>query len=116
MPDLILSSTAKRALRTAVLVADACGYEGDIDVRREFYSGHPESYIDALGKTPDEYQIVLVVGHNPGLEDLLEQLTGESELLPTAAMAQVALPVQGWGELNDGIVGDLINLWRPREY
>jgi phosphohistidine phosphatase len=114
VPDLILSSTAKRALRTAVLVADACGYDGEIDVRREFYPGHPYAYIEALIGVPDECQIVMVVGHNPGLEELLELLTEAAEFLPTAALAQVALPVQYWYELNEETDGELVNLWLPR--
>ena len=116
VPDLILSSTAKRALETAVLVADASGYEGDIDVRREFYPGYPDAYIDALRETADEYQIMMVVGHNPGLEELLELLTEAGEFLPTAALAQVALPVQSWYELNYETSGEMVNFWRPREF
>ena len=116
VPDLILSSTAKRALETAVLVADASGYEGDIDVRREFYPGYPDAYIDVLRETADEYRIMMVVGHNPGLEELLELLTEAGEFLPTAALAQVALPVQSWYELNYETSGEMVNLWRPREF
>ena len=114
VPDLILSSTAKRALKTAVLVADACGYDGEINVQREFYPGYPDAYIEALKETPDEYQIVMVVGHNPGLEELLELLTEAAEFLPTAALAQVALPLDYWVELNDETSGELVNLWLPR--
>lgn len=116
VPDLIISSTAKRALETAVLVADASGYEGDIDVRREFYPGYPDAYIDALRETADEYRIMMVVGHNPGLEELLELLTEAGEFLPTAALAQVALPLQNWCELNYETSGEMVNLWRPREF
>jgi len=114
VPDLILSSTAKRALKTAVLVADASGYEGDIDVQREFYPGYPDTYIDVLRETGDEVQIVMVVGHNPGLEELLDRLTEAGEFLPTAALAQVTLPVQSWDELNYETSGEMVNLWLPR--
>jgi phosphohistidine phosphatase len=114
VPDLILSSSAKRALKTALLVADASGYEGEIDIRREFYPGYPDAYIEALMETPDECQIVMVVGHNPGLEELLELLTESAEFLPTAALAQVVLPVNYWHELSDETEGELVNLWLPR--
>ena len=114
VPDLILSSSAKRALNTAVLVADASGYEGEIDIRREFYPGYPDAYIEALLEAPDQCQVVMVVGHNPGLEELLEVLTESFEFLPTAALAQVTLPVNHWHELNDETEGVLVNLWLPR--
>jgi phosphohistidine phosphatase len=114
VPDLILSSTAKRALKTAELVADACGYEGDIEAHEEFYPGDPDAFIDALQVLPDQYQVVMVVGHNPCLEELLEFLTESTEFLPTAALAKVALPVTCWYELSYETEGMLIDLWLPR--
>ena len=57
----------------------------------------------------------MVVGHNPGLEELLEVFTAEEHLLPTAALAQLALPIKKWGELDDSTEGDLIKLWAPRQ-
>jgi phosphohistidine phosphatase len=56
----------------------------------------------------------MVVGDNPGLEELLETLTGETLHLPTAALAQVALPIEHWIDLDEETEGTLINLWRPR--
>jgi phosphohistidine phosphatase len=57
----------------------------------------------------------MVVGHNPGMEMLLEELTGETERFPTAALALIRLPINAWSQLNDEIEGDLIGLWVPRE-
>lgn len=119
LPDLILSSTAFRARKTAEIVAEKSGYEGEVEFRSDFYAADPEAYIEALSSLTDEYTRVMVVGHNPGLEELLELLTGEPEKLPTGALAQVALPVQSWRELNDiearSLEGELVNLWRPRD-
>jgi phosphohistidine phosphatase len=114
-PDLILSSTAKRARATAKAVADACSYDTDIQFTRDLYHAAPEDYLDALGGLSTDPDIVMVVGHNPGLEYLLEVLTGETRRLPTAALVQVALPVDNWQSLTDETDGDLVNLWRPRE-
>ncbi len=58
---------------------------------------------------------VLVVGHNPGMEDLVQLLAGADELFPTAALAQIELPIDGWDKLGKSTRGELINLWRPRE-
>src|SRR5262245_35485739 len=91
VPDLILSSTAARAQTTAHKVARASGYEGDIRVTRELYETGPAAYLALLQAIPEEHARVLVVGHNPDLEVLLEQLTDEAETLPTAALALVEL-------------------------
>jgi phosphohistidine phosphatase len=113
-PDLILSSTARRARKTAEAVAEESGYAGEIELHDEFYPGAPQDYLSALQKVWDEYQRVMVVGHNPGLEELLETLTGETLHLPTAALAQVTLPIEHWIDLDEETEGTLINLWRPR--
>jgi phosphohistidine phosphatase len=62
----------------------------------------------------------MVVGHNPGLEELLQELTGEYLPLPTAALAQVNLPLSRWSDINTdleaaGIQGKLVNLWSPKD-
>ena len=51
-----------------------------------------------------------------GLEELIALLTGELEPLPTAALAQIALPIERWSALDDtAIRGTLIGVWRPKE-
>ncbi len=114
-PDLILSSTAKRALDTAEAAAESSGYEGEIEPRPELYMADPEAYLRALRSVSDDYQCVMVIGHNPGLEELVETLTSAAEAMPTAALAQVELPIKRWRDLNDETEGKLVNVWRPRE-
>ena len=115
VPDLILSSPARRARKTAQEVSEESGYPGKIEVQPDFYPGDPEAYIQALRSLADEHQRVMVVGHNPGLEELVDALTGESVALPTAALAQVSLPVERWSQLDDSVEGQLINVWRVKE-
>jgi phosphohistidine phosphatase SixA len=57
----------------------------------------------------------MIVGHNPGLEDLLAHVTGEREALPTAALARIALPIDRWPNLDASTRGTLVGLWRPKE-
>ncbi|MCK5644258.1 MAG: histidine phosphatase family protein [Gammaproteobacteria bacterium] len=115
VPDIILGSSAKRAKRTAEIVAEESGFGGDIMFSRELYAAWPVSYIDVLNIQPDHYGCVMVVGHNPGLEELLLVLTGEAERMPTAALAQVTLPIDSWCELSYETSGELVEIWRPRE-
>jgi len=115
VPDLIICSSAKRAKKTTELVVKESGYEGEIIFERDLYAAWPEAYINTLSLTPDEFGTVMVVGHNPGLEDLLEILTREAERMPTAALANVSLPIERWGDLSFEIEAELINIWRPKE-
>lgn len=118
VPELLISSTAKRACQTAELVADACAYEEDLIATRFFYPGDVEDYIEVLQRIPGDYghdyERVMVVGHNPGLESLLYHLTGEWERMPTAALAEVRLPLTSWAELTMLTEGELVNLWEPK--
>ena len=115
IPDVILSSPAVRAIKTAEAVADACGYEGNIEIKEDFYPGSPENYLEALNDLPGDPMRVMVVGHNPGLEEFLNELTGELETLPTAALAQVDLHIQHWLDLDDHILGKVVKIWRIKE-
>ena len=115
LPDLVLCSTAVRARATLELVAEASGYAGKIEYLDALYAAPPEIYLHVLAKLPAHYQSVMVVGHNPGLEELLRDLTGKYEPLPTAALAQVRLPVHSWADLADDVAGELVEVWRPKE-
>jgi len=113
-PDLIISSTAERARKTAEKVAQHSGYPGTIELSPDLYLAGPEGYRRVLRGVPDAFERVLVVGHNPGLEMLLEASTGSSETLPTAALAHVRLQIEAWREFKGSAKGELVDLWRPR--
>ena len=114
-PDLIISSTAKRSKKTAQAVAEYSGYDGKIDLDPSLYSADPESYLKALSRVRDKFNMVLVVGHNPALENLVNMLTSKSEPMPTCALAQIDLGVKYWDDLGKKIDGAVIKVWRPNE-
>jgi phosphohistidine phosphatase len=115
LPDLILSSSAQRARQTTQAVVDSSGFGGEVRWLDSLYAAPPESYLEALRGVDDSLQRVMVVGHNPGLEELLEELTGEAETLPTAGLAQVALSIPSWSQLDEGVSGKLVQVWLPRQ-
>ena len=114
IPDLILSSSAVRAQNTALLVAEACTYAGEIKQTRELYLADPQDYVDILRHVADKYTRVLVVGHNPGLEMLIEALTGEATSMPTAALAHIELSLKRWRDLDMDTECKLVNVWLPK--
>jgi phosphohistidine phosphatase len=113
VPERIMSSPAKRAQATAEAAATACGFMGKIETKDRFYPGDPEDYIKVLRGLPADCQRVMVVGHNPGMEALLQALTGQVRPLATAALAQVELPLDHWKALTADGTGRLVNLWTP---
>jgi phosphohistidine phosphatase len=115
VPDLILCSTARRAMETAQAVADACGFEGKVEYQKDLYLSELAIYLDILRCLPDKARRVMVVGHNPDVEELLTMLTEVDEHLTTSALAVVDLPISSWEELNEATDGKLQILWVPRQ-
>lgn len=116
LPDLILCSSAKRAHRTAKLVAEASAYGGEIWVKQELYAAPASIYLEAIRALPDTSQRVLVIGHNPGLEELVKVLTGETITLATAALAYMNLPIDGWLDLDGDTRAELVTVWKPKQF
>lgn len=113
-PDLILSSTANRAKSTAEMVAESSAYQSEIRFHDYLYHGSPRDYFRALKVLSVTIDRCMVIGHNPGLENLVEHLTGEFETMPTAAIANVSLPITDWEDI-DQADGQLLDIWRPKE-
>lgn len=114
IPDRILTSSAKRARKTADKVAKTGGYKGKVKKLDAFYDTSTGVYYETLQGLPDKYERVMVVGHNPTMEQLIRYLTGQIRQMPTAALAHIELPIQRWEALNLNTVGTLVNLWTPK--
>ena len=115
VPDLILCSSAVRAYNTALLVAEACGYGGEIEQTRRLYLAEPRTYVQVLRNVAEKYERVLVVGHNPGIEALLQGLTQEAMTMPTAALAYIELPLKRWKDFDLKSECKLVNMWLPKK-
>ena len=114
IPDRILTSSAKRARKTANKVAKACGYTGKVKKLEALYDTVPGVYFETLQALPNKHQRVMVVGHNPTMEQLVSHLTGSVKRMPTAALAHIELPIENWEALNLYTKGVLVNLWTPK--
>lgn len=115
IPDLILTSSAKRARATTKQVLKGGEFKSDVPVEKHqrLYHAEPEVILDVLQGTADRERRVMIVGHNPGLEDLVELLVGEWYRMPTAALAEIRLPIAHWRDLNTETRGELRHLWTP---
>ncbi|WP_371614338.1 histidine phosphatase family protein [Streptomyces sp. NBC_00454] len=114
LPSLVICSTARRARETWALAAGELGAEVPVRFDERVYAAEPEDLLEVVSEVPEEVGTLLLVGHNPGLEDLAVTLAREaldpaeagalerlSEKFPTSAIAVLACP-GSWQELAPG--------------
>ena len=113
-PDVIVSSPARRARKTAEAVNRVCT-EAVLKFDNKLYPGSAEDYVDVLTSLDENLVCAMLVGHNPGLEDWLRTLGVECERFPTAALAHLELKIETWRDLNLNSRATSHGVWFPRE-
>jgi phosphohistidine phosphatase len=125
IPELIFSSPAVRAAETTrLLTAEFPSYDSkQVIFCEELYHGAPRHYLRRLACLEGtEVRRAMVVGHNPGLEQLVYQLSGDPQHLPTASVVCLRLEIDHWGDIwdqrqliGDKAIGRLLAIGRPKE-
>ena len=116
--DLIISSTAVRAETTANLIAKAIRYKGKIILDKSIYDAEPMDLLTLLSNSSDEYNNILLVGHNPTMEEMVQMITNSPEItMATCAIAHLTLSIDTWTDLKEKQTfrGKLENFWTPKE-
>ena len=99
VPDLIVSSTALRAADTARLTAAVFGYpESAIVLEKSLYHASPEQLLDVIRGQSEAVQTLALVGHNPGLTELIQELGCRLDNLPTAGQYGCTLSDTLWAD------------------
>lgn len=119
VPDLVVSSPAKRARKTTTKVCQELGIpKQEIRWDARIYEATTDTLLAVLSECRADAQTVMLVGHNPGLEDLLAYLCGadlslpaDGKLLPTAALARLRV-VPDWKHLQANCA-TLVSMVRP---
>jgi phosphohistidine phosphatase len=114
-PEALLLSTALRAVQTAERVVKSAGLDLPLDTRRELYLAPPSTYVALAQALPRHVACALLIGHNPGLEELVSGLAGRLESMPTAALAEVTLNVANWADLRLDVAAQGVVVFRPKE-
>jgi len=113
-PDLVLSSPAERARQTTELVLAEAGLEIEVRHDERIYEATVARLVEVVAQIEDEANVAMLVGHNPGLEELLAALTGTARSMPTAALACIELDIEKWNKVRAG-TGRLEWLVKPKE-
>jgi phosphohistidine phosphatase len=99
-PDLILSSPAKRALKTAQIIAKKLDYKlADIVVDERLYATGAEDLLQVIHKLGAKPKSVMLFGHNPELTELAHRLSSKIAHLPTCAVAEFTFDAKSWSTI-----------------
>jgi phosphohistidine phosphatase len=116
-PELVLCSTARRARETLERIEPALGRRA-VRVEGELYGASAAQLLERIRRVPDSVDSVLLIGHNPGMQDLALALAGTAPEIeakyPTAALATLAYSGSAWSDLGPG-AAELVDLARPRD-
>ncbi len=122
-PDLVLCSSARRTRDTLERLRPGLPPEIPVRIERDLYGAAAEEILERLRQLPQEVGAPLVIGHNPGLEDLARALADDGPEaarerlrrgLPTAALVEISLDAGRWLALRPG-AGRLVSLVRPKD-
>ena len=101
VPELVLSSPAVRARETIERVARAAKWTPEILFDQRIYEAGGLRLLEVVSQIENERKTALLVGHNPGIEELLMLLTGEAKRVPTGTFMQIDLKSSKWTNAAD---------------
>jgi phosphohistidine phosphatase len=113
--DAILCSTAIRAVETVKGLLREYTFEGEIQYFEDLYQAGPETIIEILKQLPETVDAVIVIAHNPGLDEFLEIVCDECGHMPTACIAHIQYPIERWIDLRESTRGEIVHFWKPWE-
>jgi phosphohistidine phosphatase len=99
--DVAVVSPAQRARTTWELVSAELPVSPPVRVEEDVYSFGPEPLLRVVRRLPGDVGTAALVGHNPALEELVEEVAGEWEAMPTSALAVIELSGP-WADAGDG--------------
>ena len=113
VPDRVLCSPSARTRETTSILTRALGVSPAVDYVESLYGGGCAAYGEALAACPDSARTVLLVGHNPSMEDLVATLVGRAVPLGTCCLAVLDLPTDTWRGLTGSGRARLVEVLSP---
>jgi len=101
--DLIVSSPAVRAKTTAEIFKDTYDVaDSQFTLERKIYEAAYTTLLEIINEFSNEYNHVMMFGHNPGFSFLVSVLTGDMKDLPTCSISEVVFDINSWKEVFEG--------------
>jgi phosphohistidine phosphatase len=98
---LVISSPAVRARETTQLVLQSAGLDIEPRFDERIYEADVPALLEVASSIPDSSQTAMLVGHNPGFENLLSHLTGDDRHMPTCALARIEFDAGSWHDISE---------------
>ncbi len=99
---LVISSPAVRARETTQLVLKSAGLTTDPRFDERIYEADVPALLEVVSSIPDSASTAMLVGHNPGFENLLAYLTSDDRHMPTCALARIGFADAGsWSDVSE---------------
>ena len=115
IPDLVISSSALRALETMENAISAGNWESKINIEKEVYHASVSKLIDLIKRTKNIHSNICIIGHEPTFSYFIKSITDKSiSKFPTATMAKIVLKVESWNKI-DNKLSKLLWIKKPRE-
>ena len=115
LPELVLCSTARRTVETTELVLAEAGSKAGAAHLSELYLASAQTILETVVMNAGDANRVMVVGHNPGVEDVLTLLGLGLQAMPTAALAHVRFDIEDWALATSAPGTTLERLWLARD-
>ena len=100
VPEIVISSTAERAIRTASLANEAGRWERNIRSTRKLYEASPVDLLGVIRTLDAGFQTVMLVGHEPTWSSTIGMLTGANVRFPTTALARIDIDRDDWESIS----------------
>lgn len=123
-PGLVLCSTATRARETLERVMSAGALDWPVSFQADLYGASADRILSLVRQQSDDHESLLLVGHNPGFQDLVLGLTGEevsegmmariARKMPTAAFAELAFDCRSFQQISLH-TGRLEQFFKPKD-
>jgi len=101
-PQVIVCSPAVRTRETADIVLKHANLKVDVTFDERIYEASLRDLLHVVADIADSKQVAMMIGHNPGFEELVAFLSGEHRAMPTCALAKIRLEVESWKEARAG--------------
>jgi phosphohistidine phosphatase len=113
-PDLLLSSPALRARETIETIMKTAKLQSELRFDQRIYEAGPLRLLEVVSQIEEDRSTVLLVGHNPGMEELLQLLTGSTEHMATGTLAKINFKAASWSKVLEE-KGSLDWIVKPKE-
>lgn len=120
-PALVLCSPSLRTRQTLAAIEPSLDKGCSVELEPQLYAASEEDLLERLRALPEPVESVMLIGHNPGLQELALVLASRGaelprleEKFPTAALATVAVDSESWVALRPG-GGELVDYVVPRQ-